>query len=166
MSAVPKKINLIEMALDPLGNGGGFQCLTHAFGRTLGAQKLGMRLVVLEPGKKAFPRHTHEVNEEAFIVLEGSGVFRLGEEEIPVTAMDAVVAKAGTGKAHQMVNTSEAPLKYLAISTMELPEVCTYPDSGKVLMMYGPPPDEQGDSRKRLMFMQDATVDYWEGEES
>ena len=44
---------------------------------------------------------------------------------------------AGPDYPHQIVNTSDAPLKYLSISTQERPEIVEYPDSGKYLAMTG-----------------------------
>lgn len=40
-------------------------------------------------------------------------------------------AVGGPETAHQIVNTSNAELKYLAVSTRLSPEVCDYPDSEK-----------------------------------
>ena len=41
------------------------------------------------------------------------------------------VHPAGPDYPHQFINTSDAPMKYLSISTQEQPEICEYPDSGK-----------------------------------
>ena len=66
----------------------------------------------------------------------------------------------GPGYAHHILNTSEAPLKYLSISTQEYPEVCEYPDSGKVQAMN----TVDGRSTLRSMHRKADAVDYWEGE--
>lgn len=42
-------------------------------------------------------------------------------------------ALPGPDYPHRILDTSDAPLKYLSISTMEEPEICEYPDSGKHL---------------------------------
>lgn len=34
--------------------------------RQLGARKLGYNVTIIAPGKRAFPRHNHHVNEEMF----------------------------------------------------------------------------------------------------
>jgi hypothetical protein len=47
-------------------------------GRQLGASKLGYNLIALAPGKRAFPFHSHRVNEEMFFVVAGQGEMRLG----------------------------------------------------------------------------------------
>lgn len=130
----------------------------------LGAKKLGYRVIELPPGKRAWPRHHHYVNEELFIVLEGSGSFRLGEKTIAVTEGDVVAAPAGGAEtAHQFINDSDAPLCYLAISTMEEPDVMGYPDSGTFAVFAGSAP---GGSKADRSFEHVGRladkVDYWE----
>ena len=41
-------------------------------------------------GKRAFPFHSHRVNEEMFFVLEGKGEIRIGTETYPVTRGDVI----------------------------------------------------------------------------
>lgn len=43
-------------------------------------------------------------------------------------------APAGTGIAHQIANDSDEDLVYLSIGPHDPDEVCTYPDSGKVMV--------------------------------
>jgi uncharacterized cupin superfamily protein len=64
----------------------------------------------------------------------------------------------GPETAHQLVNTGSAELKYLAVSTMQQPEVCQYPDSGKVAAL-----DGTGTDGFRFV-ARDVQVDYWDGE--
>ena len=42
-------------------------------GATLGTRQIGCTLMVLEPGKRAWPYHLHHAEEELFVVLEGEG---------------------------------------------------------------------------------------------
>jgi uncharacterized cupin superfamily protein len=119
------------------------------------AVKLGAGFDVLAPGKRSCPYHYHLAQEEMFVVLEGAGTMRVAGEMLPVQAGDVVFIPAGPEYPHQMINTSGAPLKYLSISTQERPEVCVYPDSGKI-----------GAFAKghRLIQRREATLDYWDGE--
>jgi uncharacterized cupin superfamily protein len=72
------------------------------FGPLIGMKQLGCRLVVVPPGKKAWPYHAHHVNEEMFFILAGSGTLRLGGEEHPVKAGDVIACPAGGPEtAHQ-----------------------------------------------------------------
>src|SRR6185503_9443076 len=98
--------------------------------RDSGARKLGASIDILQPGKRGCPYHMHHAQEEMFIVLEGHGTMRLAGEMLAVKAGDMVFVPCGPDYPHQMINTSDAPLKYLSISTKELPEVVEYPDSG------------------------------------
>ncbi len=129
-----------------------------------GAKGLGCTLYEVAPGRRAFPMHAHLANEEAIFVLEGEGTMRIGEREVPVRAGDYVAFPPGPASAHQLVNTSNAPIRYLCISTMRYPEVALYPQSGKVGVRAVSP------SPLRLMFKTTpaaATLaDYFEGEDA
>lgn len=64
-------LNLDQVQLETQQQGEWFEAKLGAIGSRLGAQKLGYRLTVLPPGKKAFPFHNHHVNEEMFFILAG-----------------------------------------------------------------------------------------------
>ena len=119
------------------------------------ARDLGLTLDVVPPGKRSCPYHFHHAQEEMFIVLEGAGTLRVAGEMLPIGAGDVIFIPAGPEYPHHILNTSEAPLKYLSISTQQRPEVCEYPDSGKVAAF----------NRARLVIHRKAeSLDYWEGE--
>ena len=63
--------------------------------RKLGAKKLGYHLTVLPPGKRAFPYHFHHVNEELFLVLDGTGSLRWPEGETPLQPGDLIACPPG-----------------------------------------------------------------------
>jgi uncharacterized cupin superfamily protein len=96
------------------------------------AHKLGAGYDVLAPGKRSCPYHLHHAQEEMFVILEGHGTLRVAGEMVPVRAGDVVFIPPGPEYPHQFINTSDAPMRYLSISTQERPELCEYPDSGKV----------------------------------
>lgn len=97
------------------------------------ARKLGASCYTLEPGKKICPYHLHHAQEELFFIIEGSGTLRVAGEELPVRQGDTIFIPPGPEYPHQLINSSDKPLRYLSISTMEDPEICEYPDSGKFL---------------------------------
>ncbi|BBP98253.1 cupin [Burkholderia sp. SFA1] len=131
-------------------------------GGMLGAKKLGYSLIVLEPGKRAFPFHHHRVNEEMSFVVEGEGEVRIGSETHAIRAGDIIACPPGDSEtAHQIINTSEATLRYLAISTMQTPEVVEYPDTGRQAVLVA---DEPGIKGLRAVFRASDSLDYWEGE--
>lgn len=125
-------------------------------GSQIGAQKLGYNITVVPSGKRAFPFHNHYANEEMFFILEGEGEVRMGTEQHPIKKGDFIASPAGTGveHAHQIINTSDAELKYLAVSTKISPELAEYPDSGKF-----------GVLAENFRFVGNAkdSLDYWEG---
>ncbi len=128
--------------------------------RGTAARKLGASIDILEPGKRGCPYHLHHAQEEMFIVIEGRGTLRVAGEMLPLKAGDVVFIPAGPDHPHQIINTSEAPLKYLSISTMETPEICEYPDSGKYLA------EASLDSPRRfdVIDRKGPGLDYWAGE--
>src|SRR5690349_2718095 len=75
------------------------------FGAATGAKQLGASLYEVEPGNAAFPLHWHAANEEAIIIVSGTGTMRIGEERVPVRAGDFVAMPVGSGHAHQLENT-------------------------------------------------------------
>lgn len=124
--------------------------------RQLGAKKLGYSVTAIPPGKRAFPYHCHHGQEEMFYVIAGSGEVRIGGERHPIRAGDIIACPPGGREtAHQIVNTGKEELKYLGVSTMEWPEVCEYPDSGKVGVL--------GDDLRHL-YREEREPGYWDGE--
>jgi len=158
-------LNIDQLPLEERRHGERFEARMAQIGRLLGARKLGYRLVMLPPGKAAWPLHAHYVNEEMFFIIEGSGSLRLGEESWPLRAGDVVAVPPGPETPHQIVNDSETDLKYLCVSTMEAPDIVAMPNSGKINVMAGSPPGGERTARTLSICLPlDAAVDYWEGE--
>lgn len=125
------------------------------------AAKLGAGLDILAPGMRSCPYHYHLAQEEMFVILEGEGTLRVAGEMIPIRAGDVIDIPPGPEYPHQIINSSDAPLKYLSISTQEFPEICEYPDSGKYLAYTRTRgPLLQGGRMHRA----DTDLDYWDGE--
>lgn len=130
-----------------------------------GGEKLGCSIYEVEPGHRAWPYHYHGANEEAIYVLSGRGTLRTGEEEVPIYEGDYASFAASAEGAHQLINTSDATLRYLCFSTMMEPDAMVYPDSGKVGLFVGAAPG--GSKEKRVIsefFRHKDSVDYYEGE--
>lgn len=119
------------------------------------AKQLGCTVDVVPPGKQSCPFHLHHAQEEMFVVLEGQGTLRVAGERLPIQAGDVLFLPAGRDYPHQLLNTSDAPLKYLSISTRQQPEICEYPDSGKSMAW------AEG---ARLVQRRADALDYWDGE--
>lgn len=158
-------MNLDEVEFEAWGDGKRYAARLGALAKPLGAQKLGYRLVELEPGKCGWPAHAHYVNEEMFFVLEGEGTLRIGEAHYPLRGGDVVAVPPGPQTPHQIINSSDAVLRYLAVSTMEQPDVIEYPDSNKLGVFVGAAPGGERSERQLGGFYRlSDSVDYWEGE--
>lgn len=159
-------VNVDELSYREQVRGRRFDARLAPVAARIGLGKLGCRMTVVPPGRCAWPFHCHHVNDELFFVLEGTGELRLGEARYPIRAGDFVAASAGGAEtAHQIINTSQNELKYIAISTMEQPDVTEYPDSDKFAVFVGAAPG--GDKSARTFThcgRRDDAVDYWAGE--
>lgn len=153
-------INISDLKYFDFGDGGKFECKMGRISPLIGAQQLGYNVTVVPPGKRAFPYHLHHTNEEMFFILEGEGTLRYNDEEFPIKKGDFISCPTGPGTARQIINTSKADIKYLALSTSTNPEVAEYPDSGKVGVMCGS--FEKPDLR--LFVKKDSGVEYFDGE--
>jgi uncharacterized cupin superfamily protein len=107
-------------------------------GPTVGAQRLGCSLYELDPGGQAVPYHAHYANEELLIVLDGTLELRNPRGSREVKRGAVVAFPSGPDGAHRLRNLSDAPARYLVISTMRFPEVAEQIDTGTVLAMKGP----------------------------
>ncbi len=107
-------------ALDALGKQGGV--------------RLGMNLSRVPPGRSGCPFHAHAREDEVFYVLSGRGLLRYGDSVREIGPGDCIACPAGTGIAHQIGNPYDEDLVYLGVGVNDPHEVCTYPDSGKVMV--------------------------------
>ena len=157
-------INLAEAPLIEMSHGEVFAFALRSLTRPFAAGRIGANVTTVAPGKAAFPLHHHYGNEEHFFILSGSGVLRVGEDQFPVRQHDYIVNPAGGPElAHQLINTGSEDLVYLAISTMVIPEVVGYPDSGKTGVR-----TVAGEGAEARFLMRDEaknTVGYWDAED-
>jgi uncharacterized cupin superfamily protein len=128
--------------------------------RGTAARKLGASYDVLEPGKRGCPYHLHHAQEEMFVILDGAGTLRVAGEYLPIKAGDVIFIPPGPEYPHQIINTSEALLKYLSVSTRESPEIAEYPDSGKFLAYSSVGQEDHF----KVISRPGSDLDYWDGE--
>jgi uncharacterized cupin superfamily protein len=161
---------LINIADAPLremkGADGAFSAKVGPIGELIGAGGLGCMVTHVSPGKKAFPYHVHHNVNELFVILEGTGEYRFGDERYPIKAGDVLAAPAGKGAAlaHQILNTGDTDLKYLGISDKPVSDVCEYPDSGKFAVMSRFDWSDPAAGGVRFVGRIESTVDYFDGE--
>jgi uncharacterized cupin superfamily protein len=156
--------NLDNLVFDDIEDNGFYSSRRALFSAAIGARQLGYNLTVLPPGSAQCPLHAHRAEEEMFLILDGEGELRFGDQRHPLRRHDVVACPTGGPEvAHQIINTGSVPLRYLAVSTMSSTEVCEYPDSGKVGVFASTSgaPDASG---LRRMFRDEASVDYYDRE--
>jgi quercetin dioxygenase-like cupin family protein len=109
-------------------------------GKQLEASALGARLWRLAPGQ-ASTKHHHREEEELYVLLEGSGRVRIGEEVLTLEPLDTLLVEPATVR--QLFNDTEADQLWLvagappeAANTLEMSEERLrelYPDGPKAL---------------------------------
>jgi len=156
-------VNIDALELSTLARGTRFAVETGEIAMPLGLKGLGAMLHIVPPGKTAFPFHLHHVSDEMFLILSGTGTYRLGDQMLPVKAGDCLGAPAG-GLAHQIINTGDEPLRYIGFSNNSNVDVIEHPDSGRVRIDAGASGYHYTDGTfkkgGRLTHM-----DYWDGED-
>lgn len=162
----PPIVNVKDVPVMKQSHGKRFEFGIAWASNTLKAKKLGFNVTVVAPGKRAWPYHLHYVNDEMFFVLEGEGSIRIDGATHRIRQGDFISLPAGPGSAHQIVNDSKAPLKYLAVSTMEPIEIAEYPDAKKLGLFTGSAPGQPAPKGALRQFLRAGKpVDYWDGEE-
>jgi uncharacterized cupin superfamily protein len=158
----PSIANLDELEFDDIEENGRYTSRRACFSQSIGARDLGYNLTVLPPGKVQCPFHNHRGEEEMFLILEGTGTLRFGDREYPIRPRDVIACPTGGPEvAHQIANTGDVDLVYLAVSTVRELEACEYPDSGKVLVSSR----TQDSPRLGLLFRKREAVGYYDGED-
>lgn len=156
------RLNIAAVEKITVGNGKNFNAAVRRFTGPLQMKNLGCGYVEVPPGKKAWPYHLHYGIEEIFIIMKGTGLLRYDGEQYDLAEGDVIYTPAGDGTAHQIINNSNQPLCYFAVSTMQLPDICHYPDSRK----YGAYYDDGADGGVKAFIARDSShLDYFDGEE-
>lgn len=154
-------INLSEVQFDDVEENGVYTSRRAMFSAAIGARKLGYNLSELPPGKTQCPFHSHREEEEMFLILEGEGELRFGDQRYQIRQFDVIACPTGGPEvAHQITNTGSTPLRYVSVSTKSATEVCEYPDSGKIGVYARA---SQG-SGVRKLFRAETDVDYYDRE--
>lgn len=158
-------VNLRELKFSEFGKGERFLAERAPVSTLVGANKLGYSVIKLAPGKRAWPYHSHHVVEEMFFVIEGRGTLRHAGKEHPIKKGDFICSPADPEQPHQIINTSDKELTYLALSSQEITDIMRYPDSGKYGVWHSPSGDPKSADSVLLFAREETAVGYWDGEE-
>jgi len=120
-------------------------------GRSGGSERTGLCHVEIAAGKQGAPHHCHSAEEEIFVVLEGGGTLRLGDDRVPIRAGHVLGRPPGTRIAHSF-RAGDEGMTYLAYGTREVNDIAYYPDSNKI------------NFRGIGFITRLERVDYWDGE--
>src|SRR4051812_35360739 len=104
-------------------------------GAQAGARQLAANVYELDPGAVGSPLHVHHANEELLLILAGTLSLR-GPDGTQLLSAGAVIAfPRGHSGAHSLLNRSDAPVRYLVVSTTNRPDIVEYPDTGATLVV-------------------------------
>ncbi len=134
---------------EPAGFGGS----AFDVGAFLGSEKLGYRIARIEPGSAFAPMHWHTAEEELFIVLRGAATLVTPNGRIGIRVGDYLQFPTAPVGAHKVVNETAEPCDIFMLSNTDHDDVCSYPDSRKVLV-----------DRRDLMLRDNPELDYYDGE--
>jgi uncharacterized cupin superfamily protein len=138
----------------------GFRANRARLSRQAGAERLGLSLWEVEPGQAAYPYHAHLTEEEIVVVLDGTPSLRTPDGWRELERGEVVTFLRGEGGAHQIVNRSDEPVRFLAFSSNGEPDIILQLDSQKV-GAFERRPDGGG---LRLWFRRGDERDYYDGE--
>ncbi len=161
-------LNINDLTLEEIKTGDLYQEKYANISEQIGAKQLSYSVTIVPPNKISCPFHVHHINEEMFLILEGTGLLRFGDKEYPLKAGDVIACPIG-GKesAHQIINNSQNDLKYFCLSTNQEADICEYPDSGKfgVFSIFDEP---KSSKKRRIRYLgrTQNTLDYWDGEKT
>jgi len=153
-----KIFNLYDDKWDEPRDRDGWRINEAFVGHHIGAELIGASMSEVEPGNKLWPYHTHHANEEWVIVLRGEPTLRTPEGEQVLKEGDVVAFRRGKDGAHQIVNSSESPIRVLMLSTKLAPDIIEYLDTGKVYA-------ESVAEERIMMAKPGPDLPYWEGED-
>lgn len=154
-------VNLSEVKFTDVEENGLYTSKRAQFSASIGARKLGYNLTELPPGSAQCPFHAHRAEEEMFLILEGEGELRYGEQKYRIRKHDVIACPTGgPATAHQIINTGSRTMRYLSLSNLAEVEVCEYPDSNKLGVFAG----GANTPRLRKLVRSENEVDYYDRE--
>jgi uncharacterized cupin superfamily protein len=130
-----------------------YEAETFEIGDLIGADKLGYRLTLVPPGKASCPLHWHTAEEELCVVMRGAPILETPRGRVQLREGDYVAFRTQPLGGHKLVNETDAPCEILMVANTNPFDVCSYPDSRKVLI-------EATD----LVLRDHPVLDYFDGE--
>lgn len=148
--------NIYAPDFDELREQPGFCSRRARIGRQVGSERVGLSLWELPPGEAAYPYHFHLAEEELLVVVSGRPSLRTPDGWHVLENGDVASFPVGERGAHQLVNRTDQPVRFLAISNQQ-PDIVIRPDS-RTLGAFERRPEGGGLYKH---FRIDDAVDYW-----
>jgi uncharacterized cupin superfamily protein len=98
----------------------------------------------LDPGSVSGQYHVHHATEELIVVLRGRPTLRTPEGERQLEEGDVVHFPVGPEGAHQVINRSDAPVRYLMAAAHSHMDVIEYLDDSQVVVWTATESPQQG----------------------
>jgi quercetin dioxygenase-like cupin family protein len=90
MAGAWTKLNLDDVEDAAVSNGFGDRWEARVARQDLGAERAGLTLFRIHPGRRSPFSHRHREAEEIYVVISGEGTVKLGDELRPVRVLDAI----------------------------------------------------------------------------
>ena len=84
-----------------------------------GLTEMGASHVTLEPGAWSSQRHWHDTEDELVVMLSGTAILVEDNGETEVKAGDVLAWPKGRANGHHLINRSDMPCTFVAISAGE-----------------------------------------------
>ena len=97
-------------------------------GNAFGLTNFGVNLTRLAPGGISALHHAHTKQDEFIYILEGNPTLQTGEKLVPLSSGMCAGFKAGTGKAHHLINDTDQDVYFLEVGDRSPNDEVTYPD--------------------------------------
>jgi uncharacterized cupin superfamily protein len=143
---------------------GEFGATIRNVGVALGSRSTGIRHAAIRPGRLNAPPHTHNAEEEMFVVLDGDGTLVLYDldgnvtGETPVRAGHVVARPAASGIAHTF-RGGDGGLTVLSYGERRGEDVAWYPRSSKLAFR-----GFSGGGALGGIVVKVERADFWDGE--
>ena len=98
-------------------------------------ERVGATVYEIAPDSTGGLYHFHHGAEELLVVLRGRPTLREPAGERVLDEGDVVHFAVGPDGAHQLINRSDAPVRYLMVANRPSPEAVEYPDSRQLSVM-------------------------------
>ncbi len=100
-------------------------------GEAVGLTQYGVAIETLAPGSRSSERHWHSDEDEFLMMLEGQAVLIEDDGETTLNPGDCAAWAKGVPNAHQLVNRTSEPVRFLMVGTRATQDAVHYPDAGR-----------------------------------